>query len=128
MEGPQFSTRAESKLYRQWGADVIGMTGMPEARLAREAELPYAVLGMVTDYDAWREEEEGVEAAEILEVMHANAATARNAVRALAAILPGQRPSSPIDHALQYALITAPAARDAKLLAMLDAVAGRVLG
>jgi 5'-methylthioadenosine phosphorylase len=128
MEGPQFSTRAESKLYRQWGADVIGMTGMPEARLAREAELPYAMLGMVTDYDAWRDEEESVEAAEILEVMHANAATARNAVRALAAILPKQRPPSPIDHALEHALITAPAARDPKLLAMLDAVAGRVLG
>jgi 5'-methylthioadenosine phosphorylase len=127
MEGPQFSTRAESMLYRQWGADIIGMTGMPEARLAREAELPYAVLGMVTDYDAWREEEDGVEAAEILEVMHANAATARNAVRALAMILPKQRPPSPIDHALEHALVTAPAARDPKLLAMLEAVAGRVL-
>src|SRR4029077_5199551 len=80
IEGPQFSTRAESQLYRQWGADVIGMTAMPEARLAREAELPYAVLGMVTDYDAWREEEAGVEAAEVLAVIHANAATARDAV------------------------------------------------
>lgn len=128
MEGPQFSTRAESRLYRQWGADVIGMTGMPEARLAREAELPYAILAMVTDYDAWREEEEGVEVAEILEVMHANAATARNAVRALAAILPEMRPPSPIDRALDYALVTAPVARDPALLARLDAVAGRVLG
>jgi 5'-methylthioadenosine phosphorylase len=128
MEGPQFSTRAESKLYRQWGADVIGMTAMPEARLAREAELPYALLGMVTDYDAWREDEEGVEAAEILAVMQANAATARNAVRALASILPKTRPASPIDHALDHALVTAPAARDPMLLAMLDAVAGRVLG
>ena len=128
MEGPQFSTRAESRLYRQWGADVIGMTAMPEARLAREAELPYALLAMVTDYDCWREEKAGVEATEVIEVMHANAATAREAVRALAARLPGKRPESPIDRALQHALITAPAARDQRLLAMLDAVAGRVLG
>jgi 5'-methylthioadenosine phosphorylase len=128
MEGPQFSTRAESKMYRQWGADVIGMTAMPEARLAREAELPYALLGMVTDYDSWREEEEGVDIAEILEVMHANAATARDAVRALAAALPERRPANPIDQALEYALITAPTARDRQLLAKLDAVAGRVLG
>jgi len=128
MEGPQFSTRAESRLYRQWGADVIGMTAMPEARLAREAELPYALLGMVTDYDAWREEEDGVEMTEILEVMHANAATARGAVRALAELLPERRPPSPIDQALQYAFVTAPEACDPALLATLDAVAGRVLG
>jgi 5'-methylthioadenosine phosphorylase len=127
MEGPQFSTRAESRLYRQWGADVIGMTAMPEARLAREAELPYALLGMVTDYDAWREEEDGVEAADILAVMHANAALAREAVRALAALLPEHRPPSPIDRALEHALITAPDARDPRLVARLDAVAGRVL-
>lgn len=128
MEGPQFSTRAESRLYRTWGADVIGMTAMPEARLAREAELPYALLGMVTDYDAWREEEDGVEVDQILEVMHANAATARNTVRALAALLPDTRPQNPIDHALQHAFITAPGARDPQLLAKLDAVAGRLLG
>lgn len=128
MEGPQFSTRAESRLYREWGADVIGMTAMPEARLAREAELPYALLGMVTDYDAWRVEEQGVEAAEIIEVMHANAATARAAVRALAECLPASRPASPIDRALDHAVITAPAARDQRLVMMLDAVAGRVLG
>ncbi|MCW1427762.1 S-methyl-5'-thioadenosine phosphorylase [Novosphingobium sp. JCM 18896] len=127
MEGPQFSTRAESRLYRQWGADVIGMTGMPEARLCREAELPYAMLGMITDYDAWREEEQGVEVSEVLEVMHANAATARNAVRALATLLPERRPPNPIDGALDHALVTAPAARDRSLLAKLDAVAGRVL-
>jgi 5'-methylthioadenosine phosphorylase len=128
MEGPQFSTRAESRLYRTWGADVIGMTAMPEARLAREAELPYALLGMVTDYDAWREEEEGVEVDQILEVMHANAAIARNTVRALATLLPDARPQNPIDHALQHAFITAPAARDPQLVAKLDAVAGRLLG
>ena len=128
MEGPQFSTRAESKLYRLWGADVIGMTAIPEARLAREAELPYALLGMVTDYDAWREEAQGVEAAEVFAVMQANAATARAAVRALAALLPERRPPSPIDRALDHAIATAPAARDQRLLARLDAVAGRVLG
>ena len=84
IEGPQFSTRAESALYRQWGGDVIGMTAMPEARLAREAELPYALLGMVTDYDSWRDAEGGVEATEILAVMRANAATARNVLVELA--------------------------------------------
>lgn len=128
MQGPQFSTRAESRLYRQWGADVIGMTAMPEVRLAREAELPYALLGMVTDYDAWSEEEHPVEAAEVFAVMHANAALARSAVRALAELLPERRPANPIDRTLDHALATAPAARDPKLSAMLDAVAGRVLG
>jgi 5'-methylthioadenosine phosphorylase len=127
IEGPQFSTRAESLLYRQWGADVIGMTAMPEARLAREAELPYALLGMVTDYDCWRQEAAGVEAAEVFAVMEANAERAREAVCALAALLPEVREPSPIDSALDYALATAPAARDARLVAMLDAVAGRVL-
>jgi 5'-methylthioadenosine phosphorylase len=127
IEGPQFSTRAESKLYRQWGADVVGMTAMPEARLAREAELPYALLGMVTDYDAWREEEQGVEVAEILAVMHANSAMARQAVRRLAALLPEERPPSPIDRALDHAMVTPSEARDPRLLAMLDAVTGRVL-
>ncbi len=128
IEGPQFSTRAESALYRQWGADVIGMTAMPEARLAREAELPYAVLGMVTDYDCWREAEAGVEAAEVFAVMKANADRARETVRALAALLPATREPSPIDHALGSAIATAPEARDPRLSAMLDAVAGRVLG
>ena len=127
IEGPQFSTRAESLLYRQWGADVIGMTAMPEARLAREAELPYAMLAMVTDYDCWREDEAGVEAAHVFEVMHANAARARDALRGLAALLPAVREASPIDHALEFAMATAPAARDPRLVAMLGAVAGRVL-
>ena len=127
IEGPQFSTRAESVLYRQWGADVIGMTAMPEARLAREAELPYAVLGMVTDYDCWREEAAGVEAAEVFAVMAANAKRARSVVKRLAALLPQVRAPSPIDHALEHAMATAPAARDPQLVAMLDAVAGRVL-
>ncbi len=127
IEGPQFSTRAESLLYRGWGADVIGMTAMPEARLAREAELPYALLGMVTDWDSWREEAEGVEAEQVLAVMKANAGLARAAARALAAALPDRREASMIDHVLDHAIVTAPAARDLRLCAMLDAVAGRVL-
>lgn len=127
IEGPQFSTRAESRLYRQWGADVIGMTAMPEARLAREAELPYAVLGMVTDWDSWREDEAGVEADEILSVMRSNVGLARKAVASLAGLLPQQRDPSPIDRALDHAIVTAPQARDPRLVAMLDAVAGRVL-
>ncbi|HEY0959437.1 MAG TPA: S-methyl-5'-thioadenosine phosphorylase [Novosphingobium sp.] len=128
IEGPQFSTRVESALYRQWGADVIGMTAMPEARLAREAELPYAVMGMVTDYDSWREEEAGVEVSEILAVMHANAKLAREAVRALARLLPARRTPSVIDTVLDHAFVTADSSRDPRLMAMLDAVAGRALG
>ena len=127
IEGPQFSTRAESRMYRLWGADVIGMTAMPEARLAREAELPYALLGMVTDYDAWREDEAGVEAAEVFATMKANAAIARAAMRHLAAALPARRDASPIDTALTHALATAPAQRDPAMVARLGAVAGRVL-
>jgi len=127
MEGPQFSTRAESRLYRQWGGDVIGMTAMPEARLAREAELPYAMLGMVTDYDSWRETEAGVEASEVLEVMRANVALAQRVLRRFLASLPRLRSSSPIDTALEHAIMTAPAQRDPVLVAKLGAVAGRVL-
>jgi 5'-methylthioadenosine phosphorylase len=128
IDGPQFSTRAESMMYRQWGADVIGMTAMPEARLAREAELPYAVLGMVTDYDCWRKEEAGVEVSHVLEVMRANAELARRTVRALATSLPEVREPSPIDTALEHALVTAPEARDPEIVARLDAVACRVFG
>lgn len=122
IDGPQFSTRAESRMYRAWGADVIGMTGMPEARLAREAQLPYGVLAMVTDYDCWRTSEAAVEAAEVFQVMAANAARARAAVRALAESLPAVRIASPIDTALAGALATAPTARDPRLVAMLDAI------
>ncbi len=128
MEGPQFSTRAESHLYREWGADVIGMTAMPEARLAREAELPYALIGMVTDYDCWREDEAPVEVEAILATMHANGAIARRAVEAFVRALPAERTASPIDTVLDMAMITAPDARDPAMLAKLDAVAGRVLG
>ena len=106
MEGPQFSTRAESHLYRQWGADVIGMTALPEAKLAREAELPYALIGMVTDYDCWREDEAHVEVDAVLAQLSANAATARELVTQLAALLPPQRTPSPIDTVLDQALIT----------------------
>jgi 5'-methylthioadenosine phosphorylase len=126
MQGPQFSTRAESRLYRQWGADVIGMTAMPEARLAREAELPYALIGMVTDYDSWRAGEH-VEVEQVLAVMRANAASARAAIAQLAQGLPPVRGTSPIDRALDGAIMTAPGQRDRKLAAMLDAVAGRAL-
>ncbi len=127
MEGPQFSTRAESHLYRAWGCDVIGMTNMPEAKLAREAELPYASVCMVTDYDCWREGEAAVEVGHILEVMHSNTAKARALVIQLALSLPADRPASPIDTCLDWALITAPEARDPAMMARLDAVAGRVL-
>jgi 5'-methylthioadenosine phosphorylase len=127
IQGPQFSTRAESAMYRHWGADLIGMTAFPEVRLAREAELPYATLAMVTDYDAWREEEAGVEAAEVFATMKANAALAKEALAKLALLLPAARDPSPIDRALDAALATAPEARDRGVMARLDAVAGRVL-
>ena len=125
IDGPQFSTRAESALYKQWGADVIGMTAMPEARLAREAELPYALLGMVTDYDSWREGE-AVEASAILDVVNANARTARAAVRHLAKKLPAEREPSPIDSALDKAILTPRDQWDPRAAARLDAVAGRL--
>jgi 5'-methylthioadenosine phosphorylase len=127
MEGPQFSTRAESELYRSWGCSVIGMTNMPEAKLAREAELPYASVGMVTDYDCWRIEHHPVEMHHILEVLQANAARACDLVGRLARKLKGPRAPSPIDRALDNALVTAPAVRDPELVAKLDAVAGRLL-
>ena len=126
MEGPQFSTRAESLVYRQWGADVIGMTAMPEARLAREAELPYALVGMVTDYDCWREDEAGVVATDVVAQMHANAAVARRLVEAFAGALPRTRTPSPIDTVLDQAILTAPAARDPAVLAKLEAIMARV--
>ena len=130
MEGPQFSTLAESNLYRQWGCDVIGMTNMPEAKLAREAELPYATLAMVTDYDCWRENEAAVEVTNVLEIMAANTTKAKATIAKLAEQLQGvARTPSPqgIETCLDYAMITAPEARDPAVLAKLDAVAGRVL-
>jgi 5'-methylthioadenosine phosphorylase len=128
MEGPQFSSRAESRLYRQWGCDVIGMTAMPEARLAREAELPYALVGMVTDYDCWRGEGEKVEVAAVIAQLSANADLARRLVVELARPLPEQRTPSPVDNVLDMALITAPDARDPALLKKLDVILARTLG
>ena len=127
MEGPQFSTKAESLVYRSWGCDVIGMTNMPEAKLAREAELPYASIGMVTDYDGWHEEFAPVEVADILAVLMDNSRKAADAVGHLAKALQGPRSASPIDTCLDGAIITAPAMRDAALMAKLDVVAGRAL-
>lgn len=130
MEGPQFSTRAESNLYRQWGCDVIGMTNMPEAKLAREAELPYATLAMVTDYDCWREGTDAVSVTDVLGVLHQNSALARRAIMRLAASLSGTpRTPSPqgIETCLDFALITAPEARDPVFLDKLRVIAGRAL-
>lgn len=126
MEGPQFSTRAESRLYRDWGADVIGMTALPEARLAREAELPYALLGMVTDYDCWREGEQ-VDVGQVIAQMQINSKLARDVVARFLKKLPKKRAASPIDTALDDAVITAPDKHDPAVLAKLDAVAGRLL-
>ncbi len=129
MEGPQFSTLAESRLYRSWGADVIGMTGMPEAKLAREAELCYASVAMVTDYDCWHPGHDAVDVAAVIRTLTANAGNARALVAALPALLGHDRAPCPhgCDRALDTALMTAPDKRDPALLSMLDAVAGRVL-
>lgn len=129
MEGPQFSTRAESRLYKAAGLDVIGMTNMPEAALAREAELCYLTVGMVTDYDAWRGGHEAVDVAQVIEVLMANADKARRLVVEVARRLPATRPAcaSGCDRALEHAILTAPDLRPAAALAKLDAVAGRVL-
>ena len=130
MEGPQFSTKAESELYRSWGCAVIGMTNMPEAKLAREAELCYATIAMVTDYDCWHPEHDHVTVDAIVKVLLSNADNARTLVRELVPTLGQPRDFCPAgcDRALEHALITAPAKRDPAMLAKLDAVAGRVLG
>jgi 5'-methylthioadenosine phosphorylase len=130
MEGPQFSTRAESTLYRSWGLDVIGMTNMPEAKLAREAELCYATVAMVTDYDCWHDEHAHVDVAAVIRVMTGNTEKVQRLVLRLAKDFPREHPKCPIgsDTALEVAIITAPEARDPSLLRKLDAVAGRVLG
>ncbi len=129
MEGPQFSSLAESELYRSWGCQVIGMTNMPEAKLAREAELCYATVAMVTDYDCWHPEHDAVDVSTVIEVLVRNAGNARNLVKAVAPALSERTEacSAGCHHALENALITAPAARDPALARMLDAVAGRVL-
>ena len=129
MEGPQFSTRAESDLYRSWNCDVIGMTNMPEAKLAREAEICYATVAMVTDYDCWHPSHADVNVDAILEVLKKNAAAAKDLLMALAPYV-ADRPvccEMGCNTALDTAIITAPEARDPKMIAKLDAVAGRVL-
>ena len=130
MEGPQFSTRAESLLYRQWGCDVIGMTNMPEAKLAREAELPYATIAMITDYDCWHEGYGNVDVASVITILKGNADKARATIKSLIETMsqtPRTNCAQGIETCLDVALITAPDKRDPKLLAKLDAVAGRVL-
>jgi 5'-methylthioadenosine phosphorylase len=130
MEGPQFSTRAESNLYRSWGCAVIGMTNMPEAKLAREAEICYATVAMVTDYDCWHEEHTDVDVAAILKVLASNVDKAHRLIERVARSFPREHPPCPIgsDRALEVAIITPPHLRDAALVAKLDAVARRVLG
>ncbi|NBD29984.1 MAG: S-methyl-5'-thioadenosine phosphorylase [Alphaproteobacteria bacterium] len=129
MEGPQFSAMAESKLYRDaWGCDVIGMTNMPEAKLAREAELCYASVAMITDYDSWHPDHGSVDISEIIATLGANADNARRTVVGLPERLDHDRPCPcGCDRALDHAILTAPEARDPHLLRKLDAVAGRVL-
>ena len=130
MEGPQFSSLAESKLYRSWGCAVIGMTNMPEAKLAREAEIPYATVAMVTDYDCWHEEVAAVSVTDVLKVLHGNAEKAAGLVSRVAqrmAAMPRTADPDGIDTCLDHAIITGKEHRDAALAAMLDAVAGRVL-
>ena len=130
MEGPQFSTLAESTLYRQWGTSVIGMTNMPEAKLAREAELCYATVAMVTDYDCWHPDHDDVTVEAIVRTLRENAARGGSLIAALAATMADRRApcAAGCDRALEHALITAPERRDPALAARLDAVAGRVLG
>jgi len=130
MEGPQFSTYAESMTYKQLGYSVIGMTNMPEAKLAREAEICYATVAMVTDFDCWHPDHDAVTVQDIIKVLLANAEKAKGLVARLARDFPREHESCPIgsDRALDTALITAPEARDPELIKKLDAVAGRVLG
>ncbi|MBL4784037.1 MAG: S-methyl-5'-thioadenosine phosphorylase [Cohaesibacteraceae bacterium] len=129
MEGPQFSSLAESRLYRQWGCDVIGMTNMPEAKLAREAEISYATIAMVTDFDSWHPDHGSVDIQDIIRVLGENSSNAQGLISQLAKDFPRQRPLCKIgsDRALEFAIMTAPEKRKQSLLSKLDAVAGRVL-
>jgi 5'-methylthioadenosine phosphorylase len=129
MEGPQFSTKAESLLYRQWGCSVIGMTNMPEAKLAREAEICYATVAMVTDFDCWHEGHDHVTVDQVVKVLFSNADKARALVADVVPALGAARGPCPAgcDRALEHALITAPETRDPAVVAKLDAVAARVL-
>jgi 5'-methylthioadenosine phosphorylase len=129
MEGPQFSTRAESELYRSWGCDVIGMTNMPEAKLAREAEICYATVAMVTDFDCWHDDHDAVTVDAVIQVLMKNADKARALVKSVTPDLGGREIAchAGCHHALDAAIITAPDARDSAMVAKLDNVAGRVL-
>jgi len=129
MEGPQFSTKAESELYRAWGCSVIGMTNMPEAKLAREAEICYATMAMVTDYDCWHPDHDAVTVEQVVRVLLGNAEKARDLVRNVVPMIGGARGPCPAkcDRALDHALITHADKRDPAMVAKLDAVAGRVL-
>jgi 5'-methylthioadenosine phosphorylase len=126
MEGPQFSSKAESELHRSWGAHLIGMTAMPEVKLAREAEISYCNVSMVTDFDSWHPHHDHVDVAQVMKVMKANVEHAKAFVMQLVALFPKQHPPCVADNALDFAIMTAPDKRDPKLLAKLDAVAGRV--
>ncbi len=131
MEGPQFSTLAESRLYREvWGCDVIGMTNMPEAKLAREAEIDYASVAMITDYDSWHPHHGEVDINTILDTLGANSAHARDLIARLPGLIGAARAPCPhgCDRALEHAIMTAPDKRDPALVAKLSSVAGRVLG
>jgi 5'-methylthioadenosine phosphorylase len=129
MEGPQFSTKAESELYRSWGCSVIGMTNMPEAKLAREAELCYATVAMVTDYDCWHPDHDAVTVDQIVAVLLSNADNARSLVKAVVPVIGAAQGPCPsgCDRALNHAIITPVEHRNPALMAKLDAVAGRVL-
>ncbi len=130
MEGPQFSTLAESKMYREvWGCDVIGMTNMPEAKLAREAELCYASVAMITDYDSWHPDHGEVDVTKIIETLMGNADKAIGLISRLSVLLGAKRAPCPhgCDRALKFAILTQSANRDPAMVAKLDAVAGRVL-
>ena len=128
MEGPQFSTRAESDLHRKWGASLIGMTAMPEAKLAREAELPFCNISMVTDFDSWHPHHQAVDVTKVIAIMKDNVETANRLVLRLASLMPREHQTCAADHALDGAIMTAPEKRDPALLAKLDAIAGRVMG
>jgi 5'-methylthioadenosine phosphorylase len=129
MEGPQFSSQAESKLYRQWGCDVIGMTNMPEAKLAREAELCYASIAMVTDFDCWHPDHDHVSVDQVIKVLLGNAGKGRDLVKQLVHQLPKDTNAHACSckHSLEHALITAPYARNPAMVEKLSVVAGRVL-
>jgi 5'-methylthioadenosine phosphorylase len=128
MEGPQFSTLAESNLYRSWKADVIGMTNMPEAKLAREAEIRYASVSMVTDYDCWHPDHENVDVKTVIKVLLSNAEKAKSMIKNIISSFENYvDPNDPTNNCLDVAIITAPEKRTQKTIEKLNTVAGRVL-